>query len=137
MVLGVVGVGCFFDLLVDLLALDFARDLVVVDFDADLVATCFVVLRGARAVVVLRVEEVAFGVRFTVFFAVVGLLLLAGVALRDDVRRDVVTALDLVADDFDGVDFFRADGLFVVLDVVVFCFVVAAFLVAIFSLPAK
>lgn len=91
------------------------------------------VRRGVRVVVLLRVDEGAFVARF----AVEVLLLLAGEDLRDDVRRLVDAALDLTLVDFDGVDFFRADDVFVVFDEAVFRFVVVAFLVAIFSLPAK
>ena len=118
---------------VDLVAFELTWDLVVVDLDADLLAVDFVVLRGDGFEVVFRVDEAALFVRF----AVVALFLLAGEDLRDDVRRVVVAALDLEVGDFDGVDFFRADDVLVVFVVVVFRFVVVAFLVAISSLPAK
>ena len=102
----------------------------------DLVVADLVALRGVR-VVDLRVGAVAFVARFTVCLDVAALLLLTGVGLFDDVRRLVVGALDLTGDDFDGVDFFRVDDVFDDLDVVVFRFVVVAFLVAILPLPTK
>ncbi|MCY4128426.1 MAG: hypothetical protein OXG15_04190 [Gammaproteobacteria bacterium] len=75
--------------------------------------------------------------RLTVFFDAVGVLLRLVAGFRDDVLRVVVATLDFAVVTFDGVDFFRADDVLVVLDVAVFRFVVVAFLVAILSLPAK
>lgn len=81
--------------------------------------------------------EVVLGVRFTVFFDVVAFLLVVVAGVRDAVLRVVVVDFDAAVVDFVGVDFFRVDEVLVVLDVAVFRFVVAAFLVAIFTLPAK
>lgn len=127
----------FFAVRVDFGARVFVRDLAVLDFDADLVAVDFVVLREERVVVALRVDAAAFVVRFGVCFAVAALLLLVVVGLRDAVRRVVLAALDFVVGDFDDVDFFRVDDVVVVLDAGVLRLVVVAFLVAIFTLPAK
>ena len=90
-----------------------------------------------RAVFVRRAVEGAFFAAFTVVFFVVTLVLLVDAGLRDDVRRGVVEALDFAFDVFDGVDLFRADVVVFALDVGVFRFDVVAFLVAIWSLPAK
>lgn len=121
----------------DFRGLDLVVGLAVFDPAADLAVVDLAVFRGDRAVGVFRAVEVAFFDRATVFFDVVGLLAVTVAGLRGVALRVVVAALDFAVVAFDGADFFRADVVLVVLDVVVFFLVVVVFLVAILSLPAK
>ena len=131
-VLEVLAVGCFFDLVVD-----FVLDLTVLDFGADRAVVVLAVVVLARVVDVLREVAAALRVLFTGALDVVVLLLLFTEGLRVDIVRVVLVAFFFAVVAFDGVDFFRVDDVFVVLEVAVFRFVVAAFLVAILTLPAK
>ena len=131
-VLEVLAVGCFLDLVVD-----FVPDLTVLDLGADRAVVVLAVVCLARVVGVLREVEVALGVRFTGLLDVVVLLLLFTEGLRVDVVRVALVAFFFAVVAFDGVDFFRVDDVFVVLEAAVFRFVVVAFLVAILTLPAK